>query len=156
MPDLIYIISIRLNEWHGHKIAFAPNFTEKVRDPMAEQTPYTVYVVDDDDAVRDSLMELLKAEGFDPHVFASCEDFLDHFHPAGDACLVLDVQLSGMDGIELLETLGKRQHHLPVIVISGNGDKITRARALNAGAIAFFDKPINVDQLVNSIRAQCL
>jgi FixJ family two-component response regulator len=100
-------------------------------------------------------MELLEAEGFVPHVFASCEDFLDHFHPAGDACLLLDVQMSGMDGIELLETLGQREHHLPVIVISGNGDMITKARALNAGAVAFFVKPINVHQLIESIRAQC-
>ena len=56
---------------------------------MAKQAKYTVYIVDDDDAVRDSLVELFEIEGFEPRGYASCEDFLDHFHPAGNACLLL-------------------------------------------------------------------
>lgn len=120
---------------------------------MAKQARYTVYIVDDDDAVRDSLMELLGIEGFAPQGYASCEEFLDHFHPAGDACLLLDVQMPGMDGIELLETLGRRQHHLPVIVMSGNEDTITKTRALRAGAADFLDKPLNIDQLIKSLEA---
>jgi FixJ family two-component response regulator len=124
-----------------------------VRGPLAKQARYIVYIVDDDDAVRDSLAELLEIEGFEPKGYASCEEFLDHFHPASDACLLLDVRMPGMDGIELLETLGRRQHHLPVIVMSGNEDTITKARALRAGAATFLDKPLNVDQLMKSIEA---
>lgn len=120
---------------------------------MAKQARYTVYIVDDDAAVRDSLLELLEIEGFAPQAYASCEEFLDHFHPAGDACLLLDVQMPGMDGIELFETLGRRQHHLPVIVMSGNEDAITRTRALRAGAADFLDKPLNVNQLIKSLEA---
>lgn len=120
---------------------------------MAKQAKYTVYIVDDDDAVRDSLVELFEIGGFEPRGYASCEDFLDHFHPAGNACLLLDVQMPGMDGIELLETLGQRPHHLPVIVMSGNEDTITKTRALCAGAATFLDKPLNVEQLMKSIEA---
>ncbi len=120
---------------------------------MAPEAAYTVYIVDDDDAVRDSLAEMLELEGFDPQGFASSEEFLDHFHPAGDACLLLDVRMPGMDGIELLETLGRRQHHLPVIVMSGNQDATTKARALRAGAADFLDKPLNVDRLIESLEA---
>lgn len=119
---------------------------------MTKHDGYTVYVVDDDAAVRDSLRELLQAEGFATQTFPSSEDFLDHFHPAGDACLLLDVQLGGKDGIEFLETLGHREHHLPVIVMTGNGDRITKTRALAAGAAAFLDKPLDAEHLIDTIR----
>lgn len=58
-----------------------------------------------------------------------------------------------MDGLEFLKTLGRRQHHLPVVVMSGNDDKLTKVRALHAGAAAFLDKPLNVEQLINSLEA---
>lgn len=117
-----------------------------------EQGGGTVYVVEDDAPVRDSLVALLESEGFVVVAFASGEAFLAHFHPSGDACLVLDLALPGTSGLELLEMLGKRQHHLPIIVVTGNADLRVRARALDLGAAAVFVKPSDPVLLVESIR----
>ena len=119
---------------------------------MQKGNEHTVYIVDDDDAVRDSLKELLEEEGFEIETFPSGEAFLNHFHPGGKSCLLLDVQLPGKSGIELLKTLGHRDHHLPVIVMTGNGDRITKSRAFEAGAAAFLEKPLDVDQLIDTLR----
>lgn len=112
----------------------------------------TVYVVEDDEPVRDSLVALLDSEGFEAVAFTSSEEFLAHFHPGGDACLLLDLELPGKSGLELLEILGARQHHLPVFVITGNADLRVRAKALDLGAEAVFIKPSNPDVLIETIR----
>ena len=100
-----------------------------------------VYIVEDDEPVRDSMVALFEAEGFSVAAFSSCEAFLADYHPSGVACLVLDLALPGKSGLELLEILGKRQHHMPVFVITGNADLRVRAKALDLGADAVFMKP---------------
>ena len=119
---------------------------------MKNRDAPTVYVIDNDCAVRDSLKELLSAEGFAPQTYASGQKFLDQFHPSGDACILLDLHLADMYGIRILETLSRRKHHLPVIVMTGGGDGATRERALDAGAAIFLEKPIDASALVNAIR----
>ncbi len=117
---------------------------------MDEET--TIYIVEDDEPVRDSLVALVESEGFSAVSFRSAEDFLAHFHPGGDACLLLDLELPGKNGFELLEILGARSHHLPVIVITGKADLGARAKALDLGASAVFVKPANPDMVIATIR----
>ena len=111
-----------------------------------------VYIVEDDEPVRDSLVALLESEGFDTVAFASTEDFLAHFHPDGVACLLLDLELPGKSGLELLELIGARQHHLPILVITGNADLGVRRRALDLGADAVFVKPTDPQVLMETLR----
>jgi len=119
---------------------------------VIEKGKTMIYVVEDDEPVRDSLVALLESEGFDALPYATGDAFLAHFHPGGDVCLVLDLALPGTSGLELLEMLGKRQHHLPIIVVTGNADLRVRARALDLGAAAVFVKPSDPVLLVETIR----
>jgi two-component system response regulator FixJ len=112
----------------------------------------SVYIVEDDEPVRDSLVALLEAEGFDVASFASSEQFLAQFHPHGSACLVLDLELPGKSGIELMRILGARQHHLPVIVITGQANRNMHAHARALGAVHVFTKPTDPDLLIASVR----
>lgn len=112
----------------------------------------TIYIVEDDEPVRDSLVALLESEGFAVVPYGSAEDFLAHFHPDGSACLLLDLELPGKNGLELLEILGARPHHVPVIVITGKADLGARAQALDLGAAAVFIKPANPDVVIATIR----
>lgn len=112
----------------------------------------TVYVIEDDGPVRDSLVALLESEGFAAAPYASSEAFLAHYHPGGEACILLDLELPGKSGLELLEILGAREHHLPVFVITGNADLRVRAKALDLGASAVFVKPSDPNMLIDTIR----
>jgi FixJ family two-component response regulator len=112
----------------------------------------TIYIVEDDEPVRDSLVALLESEGFAAVSYRSAEEFLAHFHPDGGVCLLLDLDLPGKNGLDLLEILGARSHHLPVIVITGKADIRARARALDLGAAAVFVKPANPDVVIATIR----
>jgi FixJ family two-component response regulator len=111
-----------------------------------------IYIVEDDEPVRDSLAALLEAEGFDVASYASSEQFLEHFHPRGSACLLLDLELPGKSGIDLMRILGAGRHRLPVIVITGKADRSLHARALALGAANVFVKPPNPDMLIASVR----
>ena len=114
----------------------------------------TIYVIDEDAAVRDSMRALLEAEGYSAEAFATTEAFLARFHPAGDAVLLLDEQLPRKrNGIDLLETLSKREHRLPVIVITGNVKSTARDPAVLAVAAAVLEKPLDAEKLVETIRA---
>jgi len=119
---------------------------------VIEKGKTMIYVVEDDEPVRDSLVALLESEGFDALPYATGDAFLAHFHPGGDACLILDLALPGTGGLELLEMLGKREHHMPVIVVTGNADLRVRARALDLGAAAVFVKPSDPILLIATIR----
>lgn len=117
----------------------------------------TVYVVDDDDAVCDSLVALLEPEGFTVTLFKSAEELLANLEELcsrmGDrACLLLDLHMPGKRGQELLETLAARNHPLPVVVMTGNADEKSKRRALENGAVAFLEKPVDADQLIETIR----
>ena len=110
--------------------------------------PASVFVVDDDDAVRNSLRLLLKSVGLPTVAFASAREYLDSWHPAQPGCLVLDVRMPGMSGLELQEELNRRGAIIPVIFISGHGDIPMAVEAIQHGAFDFLQKPFR-DQDLN-------
>jgi PAS domain S-box-containing protein len=112
----------------------------------------TVFVVDDDKAVRESIALLLEAEGFTVAAFDSAEAFLKAYEPDWPGCLVLDVSMPGMNGLQLQQTLIERQFSIPVIFISGHGDVPMSVKAVRAGAVDFIEKPFNDDVLISRIR----
>ena len=113
--------------------------------------PSLVFVVDDDISVRESLEMLIQAAGWQPETFASAEEFLSRPRAGVPCCLVLDVELPGLSGLELQERLGER-FDMPIIFISGHGDVPTAVQAVKAGAVGFLTKPFNDDLLLNEIR----
>jgi two-component system, LuxR family, response regulator FixJ len=111
-----------------------------------------ILILDDDAAVRDSLRFLLECEGYETRGFASGREFLAAGGAGEGDCLILDVHMPGMSGIELLETMRRRGDMRPVIVISGRTDAWTRKRAHAAGALAVVDKPYQVRELLELVR----
>lgn len=120
------------------------------RDP--EQA---VYVVDDDDAMRDSLVWLLDSQGFAVRAFASAERFLEALDDDVRGCLVLDVRMPGMSGLELFERMSARGVALPVIFVTGHGDVPMAVSAVKKGAVDFIEKPFNDQEMLRLVR-QCL
>jgi two-component system response regulator FixJ len=112
-----------------------------------------VFIVDDDEADRDSLAALLDTYGFRTRNYASAQEFLDQFAPAARGCLLLDVRLPGMSGLELQERLTAEGVRLPIIVITAYGDVPTAVRAMKAGAVEFIEKPYDGDVVVSAIRS---
>lgn len=110
-----------------------------------------VYVVDDDAAVRDSLQMLLDSVGLQSRIFASAAEFLDHHDPAQPGCLVADVRMPGMSGLELQEELNRRKSTLPVVFITGHGDVVMAVDAMKAGALDFIEKPFRDHELLDRI-----
>ncbi len=116
---------------------------------MLDVTPI-VYVVDDDVSVRESLELLIENAGWQPELFASAQDFLSRPCVAVPSCLVLDVSLPGLNGLELQEQLGD-QTDMPIIFITGYGDVPMTVRAMKAGAVEFLTKPFRDDVLLSAI-----
>lgn len=112
----------------------------------------TVYVVDDDISVRESLEMLLISEGFRPQIFESAVDFIAHPRPSKPACLILDVNMPDLNGLDLQAHITGDQADLPIIFITGFGDIPTSVRAMKAGAAEFLTKPIDDETLVSAIR----
>ena len=112
-----------------------------------------IFVVDDDEWVRDSLCALLESSGFSVRTFASAREFLEEAPRLDDACMLLDVHMPSINGIELLTMLRERHHTLPVIMITGRQDGMLRERVRAAGAVALFDKPLAAPRLLETIRA---
>ena len=110
-----------------------------------------VYIVDDDDAIRDSLSWMLQSRGISCRDFPSAEAFLDSLTPNLSGCILLDVRMSGMSGNELFEILRERGCHMPVIFLTGHGDVPLAVSALKGGAFDFFEKPCDDNQLVDRI-----
>lgn len=111
----------------------------------------TIFIVDDDEAVRDSLKLLLESHGCRVEDFGSTRDFFGAFRPAAHQCLVLDHHLPDQTGLAFLESNDGATLELPVILVTGGGDQELRARARRAGAAAYFDKPLNDAILVATI-----
>ena len=110
-----------------------------------------VFVVDDDVSVRESLELLIRTAGWRPETFASAQEFLSHPHPAVPCCLVLDVTLPGLSGLELQEQLADRTD-MPIIFITGHGDVPMTVQAMKAGAVEFLTKPFSDAVLLDAIR----
>ncbi len=111
-----------------------------------------VYVVDDNAAVRDSLTYLFKSVGLTMRGYASAEEFLTDFQPNRSGCLVLDVRMPGMSGMDLQAELRQRGSSLPIIFLSGHGDVPLAVRALQEGAVDFLEKPVQQQVLVERVR----
>ncbi|MCM8594120.1 response regulator transcription factor [Accumulibacter sp.] len=109
------------------------------------------YLVDDDEAIRDSLGWLLESRGVACLSYRSAEDFLDDWDPALAGCLLLDIRMDGMSGPELFDILRERGSRLPVIFLTGHGDVPMAVSALKKGAFDFVEKPCNDNELVNRV-----
>ncbi|HRP26289.1 response regulator transcription factor [Thauera sp.] len=114
-----------------------------------------VHVVDDDEALRDSLVWMLEANGYSVAAHASAESFLAECRPDMTGCIVLDVRMPGMSGLELFEELGRRRCGLPVVFITGHGDVPMAVSALKKGAVDFIEKPFGERDMLRLIE-QCL
>lgn len=110
-----------------------------------------VFVVDDDEAVRDSLSMLMRSVGLAVETYSSALEFLDGFDADRTGCLVLDVRMPGMSGIELQEQLAGKEATLPIIFITGHGDVPMAVHALRAGAVDFIQKPFSDQALLDRI-----
>lgn len=112
----------------------------------------TVFVVNDNPAVRDSLIWLLETVGLPVESFASAQAFLEHYQPERPGCLLLDIRMPGMSGLELQQQLAARQASLPILFITGHGDVPTAVRALQGGAVDFILKPFNNQALLDRVQ----
>ncbi len=112
----------------------------------------TVFVVDDDAAVRDSLSWLIKSVGLNVETFGSAQEFLNACTPNRAGCLVLDVRMPGMSGLDLQEKLAGQRIFLPVIIITGHGDVPMAVRTVKSGAFDFIEKPFNDQVLLDRIQ----
>jgi FixJ family two-component response regulator len=112
----------------------------------------TVYLVDDDSGARNSMRFLLESDGFSVEPFGSAREFLEAYDPARPGCLVLDVRMPEMDGLELQKRLQFQGQHLPVIFVTGHGDVPICARAMKAGAVDFLEKPVDDEMLLGLVR----
>src|SRR5918996_3278448 len=117
---------------------------------MPEDNP-CVFVVDDDRSIRDSLRNLIRSVGLNVQTFASAQEFLASPRPGAPSCLVLDVQLPGLSGLDLQRELARDDVQIPIIFITGHGDIPMTVRAMKAGAIEFLTKPCRDDDLLNAV-----
>jgi FixJ family two-component response regulator len=111
----------------------------------------TIFVIDDDVAVQDSLKALLESADLEVATYGSGLDFLADHERHGHGCVVLDLDLPVMSGLEVLEALAKRDSDMPVIIITGRADRATRDRSLRTGAVALLEKPMRGELLLNAI-----
>lgn len=116
-----------------------------------EQTDAIVFVVDDDVSVRESAEALIACAGWRVEAFSSARDFLARERADAAACLVLDVELPGLNGLDLQQRLGDAQHEMPIVFITGHGDIPMSVRAIKAGALEFLTKPFTDDALLAAI-----
>ena len=117
---------------------------------MNEQV--TVFVVDDDRAVRESLALLVQSVGLEVETFSGAGEFLDAYQPDRRGCLITDIRMPGMSGLELQERLTEEGYHIPVIVLTGFGDVPAAVRALKGGAVDFVEKPFNPQALLDLVQ----
>lgn len=119
---------------------------------MNTQTENTVFVIDDDPGIRDALQWLFESVHVPVKTYATATSFFSGYCSSLRGCLILDVRMPGMSGLELLEQLKLRKNHLPIIVITGHGDIPMAVRAMKAGATDFISKPFNDQYLLDQIQ----
>ena len=112
-----------------------------------------IAIVDDDDLMRSALQGLLKSVGLPTRAFASAEEFLQSGQQRQTACLIADIRMPGMSGLELQARLNEDQYRIPTIFITAHGDEKMRMQALRAGAVEFMAKPFDDEALLESVRA---
>jgi FixJ family two-component response regulator len=116
------------------------------------ETDATVFIVDDEDSVREALGRLIRSAGMTARTFPSSEAFLAESHPAPASCLVLDVHLPGLNGLQLQEALLRKGYPISIVFITGHGDVPTSVRAMKAGAADFLQKPFAGRDLLGAVR----
>ena len=119
--------------------------------PMSHATPI-VFVVDDDVSVRESLELLIRCEGWQPETFESAQEFLTRPRPSVPSCLVLDVSLPGLNGLDLQKRVAVERADMPIIFITGHADIPMSVQAMKAGAVEFLTKPFGDEELLSAIR----
>ena len=113
----------------------------------------TVFVIDDDASIRKSLSRLLRSAGYQVEAFPSAEQFLLREHFDGAGCIVLDIQMPGLSGMDLQEELSKADYHMPIIFITGHGDIPTSVQAMKKGAVEFLTKPFDDKELLGAVES---
>lgn len=121
----------------------------------ADTSVQVIHIVDDDEAFRDSLVWLLESSGYVTRAYSSAEDFLSACRPDMCGCLIVDVRMSGMTGIELHQRLAEQGCHLPTIVVTGHGDVPMAVSAFRQGVVDFIEKPLDDTYVLKQI-AHCL
>jgi FixJ family two-component response regulator len=121
--------------------------------PAVSHVTPIVFIVDDDISVRESLESLIGCEGWQPETFASAQEFLDRPRAVVPSCLVLDVSLPGLNGLDLQKRVAGDRTDMPIIFITGHGDVPMTVQAMKAGAVEFLTKPFSDDVLLTAIRA---
>jgi two-component system response regulator FixJ len=111
----------------------------------------TVFIVDDDSEVRDAIKLLMDSVGLDAEVFESAQNYLERFDPQRPGCLVLDIRMKGMSGLDLQDRLTEEPMHPPIIIITGHGDVPMAVRAVKSGAVDFIEKPFNDQLLLDAV-----
>jgi FixJ family two-component response regulator len=117
---------------------------------MTERQPI-VYVIDDDESIRETLSSLIRSVGLGVQLFSSAKEFLESNHPDAANCLVLDIRLRGMSGLDFQRKLGDSGIAIPIIFITGHGDIRMSVRAMKAGAVEFLTKPFRDQELLDAI-----
>jgi len=112
-----------------------------------------VSIVDDDESIREALQGLMKMAGIPALVFASAEEFLDSGQQSRTGCLIADIRMPGMSGLQLQSKLNSDHHRIPIIFITAHGDENVRIEAVRAGAVEFMTKPFDKEMLLDSVRA---
>jgi two-component system, LuxR family, response regulator FixJ len=120
---------------------------------MDEHGTRVVCIVDDDRSLRRSVRNLLASVGFRVETFESAAAFLQSDHRRNTGCMVLDLRMPGMDGLELLRHLAATGEGIPAVILTGHGDDEARRRSLDAGAVAFLTKPFHADALHDAVKA---
>lgn len=118
---------------------------------MTQPKRQTVFIVDDDEDVREAMAMLMRAAGLPAETFATAKDFLQRLNQRDSGCLVLDIRMPGMSGIELQAEMHKRRIGLPIIFLSGHGNVPLAVRAMKAGAVDFIQKPLDEHRLVVAV-----
>jgi FixJ family two-component response regulator len=126
---------------------------QAVNSMVAQTKTKLVVIVDDDDSVRSALEGLLKAVGLPAQAFASAEGFLESGQQHQTACLITDIRMPGMSGLDLQAKLNAERCRIPIIFITAHGDAKMRMQALRAGAVEFLAKPFDDEVLLENIRA---
>jgi len=119
---------------------------------MTNDADAMVFVIDDDESIRESLKSLIRSVGLSVRTFASADEFLNSERPDVPACLILDVRMPGLSGLDLQRDLSETNIHLPIIFITGHGDIPMSVRAMKAGAVEFLTKPFRDQDLLDAIQ----
>ena len=120
---------------------------------VTDHNSKVIVIVDDDESVQSALQDLLEAVGFPTRAFGSAEQFLESSQHRNTACLIADIRMPGMSGLELQAKLNSEQSRIPIIFITAHGDEKMRLQAMRAGAVDFLTKPFDQEVLLDCIRA---